>query len=347
MNWTEARLYCQRNHIDLVTWTTVNDLAEWLVTINVSEIWIGLLRDPEEESVWKGINVISGEGVSGDDLSQSSNWAEGQQSSHCAAVGSDLMWHSVQCSSEYHVYCSDGKIVFHMVILSWYDASKYCEEIMSNLATITDNNSDTLNYSGWIGLYRQGGQNWSWVGDSSSDYRNWAPEEPLTADCGSFNPVTEKWYSNVCSKELRFVCNDDNLVVVNENKTWEEAVVHCRGMTSPCAGSSDTCMYRHDILSLPNLNDYSYVRDRIYRATTDEVWLGLRFLGGEWWWVNGEELDDDGMLPECPSQWNHCGTLSKYDTDSWITRDCSERRNFICYRKEILIEDNEVSHEEV
>lgn len=59
MTWTEARLYCQRNHIDLVTWKAVNKswLAKFLVEIRVGQIWIGLLRDPENDSVWKWINV--------------------------------------------------------------------------------------------------------------------------------------------------------------------------------------------------------------------------------------------------------------------------------------------------
>lgn len=59
MNWTEARQYCQEKYIDLVTWNTVNSgqLAEWLLEIGVKLIWIGLLRDPEQVSVWKWINL--------------------------------------------------------------------------------------------------------------------------------------------------------------------------------------------------------------------------------------------------------------------------------------------------
>ncbi|GLD74884.1 uncharacterized protein AKAME5_002621600 [Lates japonicus] len=76
-------------------------------------------------------------------------------------------------------------------------------------------------------------------------------------------------------EELKSICYYDNLVVVNENKTWEEALSYCRDMT--------TSDFNYDILS-PHYSDYSYLRERIYsRATTDEVWIGLRFLGGEWY----------------------------------------------------------------
>ncbi|KAI4810736.1 hypothetical protein KUCAC02_013668 [Chaenocephalus aceratus] len=151
-----------------------------------------------------------------------------------------------------------------------------------------------------IGLHRKAGETWSWIGDQQSDFRNWAQGEPFYADCGSFDPVNQKFHSKACSTELPFLCYDDNLVVVNENKTWEDALKHCRKMESP----------------------------------SFKVWTSLRFLGGEWRWSNGQQLEDQSqtMLPDCPSQWKHCGTLSKHDTNHWITRNCLERRNFICYR---------------
>lgn len=60
LNWADARMYCwNNNYIDLVTWNIVDEhwLAEWLVEIEVRQIWIGLQRDPGNDSVWKWINV--------------------------------------------------------------------------------------------------------------------------------------------------------------------------------------------------------------------------------------------------------------------------------------------------
>lgn len=73
---------------------------------------------------------------------------------------------------------------------------------------------------------------------------------------------------------FRFVCFSDNLVVVNENKTWEEALMHCSTMTKPCGDSNNICTYNYQLLNLQYLDEYSYVRSRMSTATTDEV--------GEW-----------------------------------------------------------------
>ncbi|MED6261829.1 hypothetical protein ATANTOWER_010632 [Ataeniobius toweri] len=228
LTWTEAREYCQNNYIDMFTWDTMNMnlLSTCLVKKKIRNVWIGLHEDPEQDSVWKFINVKTGKGLTGEDVSQSKNWATGQQ---------------------------------------------------------------------------------------------------FKDRCGSYNSFLKKWYSKNCSKRLYFSCYEDNLVLVTENKTCEDALNHCREMT--------TAIYKYDLLSFRNSSDFSYVRDQIYRATTEEVWTGLQFLGGEWWQSDGKTLDPQEMLPDCPNQWEHCGTMSKYNTANWIIRDCSERRNFICYYK--------------
>ncbi|KAK5892715.1 hypothetical protein CesoFtcFv8_013068 [Champsocephalus esox] len=336
MNWSEARLYCQRNHVDLAAGNIVDISGLNGFLLNVSQVWMGLRRVPLNDSAWRWFDPKGGEGVSGGDFSQRVLWADGEQSDHCALVDADLKWHSVRCSSTHPFFCTEvNEIKYHSQRKDWYAASDSCsDQSDSYLATITMDNTGKLKSAGWIGLHRKAGETWSWIGVQQSDFRNWAQGEPFYADCGSFDHVNQKFHSKACSTELPFLCYDDNLVVVNENKTWEDALKHCRKMESPCEDEPSPCIYTHDLLSLEVLADYNYVRDRIYKATTDEVWTSLRFLGGEWRWSNGQQLEDQSqtMLPDCPSQWKHCGTLSKHDTNHWITRNCLERRNFICYR---------------
>ncbi|KAG7229451.1 hypothetical protein INR49_012850 [Caranx melampygus] len=242
-------------------------------------------------------------------------------------MGDDHKWYSDQCSSEHEAICLAGnKMIYHTEKLSWHSASQICQDKEGSLATITENTEYV--HSGWIGLYQQADLQWDWIGDLKSNYRNWAPGEPLTADCGAMNSSTALWHTKKCSENLRFVCFSDNLVLVKENKTWEQALNYCRNFCTYAYGS---CNQQYNLLSLPILSEHSYARQRIYNATTDEVWLGLRFLGGHWWWENGDWLYDEGTLPKCSSDLNYCGVLSKNDTKMWITRDCSERRNFVCY----------------
>ncbi|XP_054898136.1 lymphocyte antigen 75-like [Poeciliopsis prolifica] len=225
LTWTDARQFCQTNFVDMITWDIINPtlLTTLLQQVELTEVWVGLHADPEQQSVWRWINVKTGEGLTGEDVSESSYWAS----------------------------------------------------------------------------------------------------QPKTSNnCASYNSERKKWSGRVCSETLPFVCYGDNLVLLTENKTWEEAMGRCRGMSS--------ASYEYDLLSVSAPADFNYVRDRIYRATSEEVWTGLRFLGGEWWWANRETLDQQEMLPDCPSQWRHCGMLSKSNTANWTSRDCSERRNFIC-----------------
>ncbi|XP_034425949.1 rheacalcin-1-like [Hippoglossus hippoglossus] len=125
-----------------------------------------------------------------------------------------------------------------------------------------------------------------------------------------------------CSTRFPVLCYWDNLVLVKENKTWEEALEHCRALRG---GNRN-----HELVSVQPGQEHSYMMKRVMEADTDEVWTGLRFLAGDWLWVNGAVLLYSG-LPVCPLEQQHCGTLSKQDTGSVEIRDCSETRNFLCY----------------
>lgn len=186
------------------------------------------------------------------------------------------MWYSDQCSSLHSVYCSQGDYFqYYKGSFTWDQGSQQCQENSSTLATISNKTIANIYNTGWIGLYRVAGKNWSWIGDTSN-YSNWASDQPLVQDCGSFSVSSEKWYSQECSQKFGFVCFGDNLVVVNENKTWEEALRYCYDMKTPCVDSDKTCIYQYQLLNLQEPEDYSYVRNRMSTATTDEV-LGLQF----------------------------------------------------------------------
>lgn len=208
--------------------------------------------------------------MAGPDVSSSLIWGDNEQSSHCALVGEDQLWHSELCSKKYKVHCSDKNQTFSSPSKkTWYEGLSYCLSEKVNISVVSMANSNNFRSPGWIGLHRQAEHKWVWVGNSSSLYTNWAAGEPITKDCGSLKKSNGRLYSYECSTELSFVCYDDNVVVVNENKTWEQALRHCGNITPQCFNSN--CTSGYTILTLGGLQDYDYVRDLLNKATTDEV----------------------------------------------------------------------------
>lgn len=61
-----------------------------------------------------------------------------------------------------------------------------------------------------------------------------------------------------------FMCYDEMLVLVKDNKTWEEALEHCRSL-----GGGDI----YDLPPLITDDDHQYARERAQEAITDEVGL--------------------------------------------------------------------------
>uniref|UniRef100_A0A3P9MJ99 C-type lectin domain-containing protein n=1 Tax=Oryzias latipes TaxID=8090 RepID=A0A3P9MJ99_ORYLA len=112
-----------------------------------------------------------------------------------------------------------------------------------------------------------------------------------------------------------------NLIVVQEEKTWEEALEHCREN-------------HDDLTSLLSETENLLAQREIQDPTvTQRVWVGLRFLGDTWLWVNGDPLEFQAWNQTGdPDQQNpvqkRCGALSKQG--EWENRDCQEKLNFIC-----------------
>ncbi|KAG7253611.1 hypothetical protein CRUP_016322, partial [Coryphaenoides rupestris] len=156
---------------------------------------------------------------------------------------------------------------------------------------------------------------WMWNGEPS-DYFEWHSDPPRNTDCGTFIADTEEWLGYPCDDHYGFVCYSDNLVLIKEEKTWEEALQHCRDLGE------------YDLLS--SQYDHRFVRRHIEKAVTNEVWIGLRFLAGEWKWMDGDKMEQQG-LPHCAPKGKHCGIRHKYSSTLEI-RDCMEKRNFICYK---------------
>ncbi|XP_014831649.1 PREDICTED: secretory phospholipase A2 receptor-like [Poecilia mexicana] len=229
-----------------------------------------------------------------------------------------------------HLGLREGKFTFYEIQKPWSEAQASCREHHTDLITIrTETDIQVLNGTrGWIGLHRDNNtSNWKWSRrNETATFLNWDENEPSQNEhCVFQRPLTKKWSSVPCSATRVFICHDDGLILVKENKTWDEALEHCRTLNK---------VNRYDLATLTTDDDHNFARQTIQLATTEEVWTGLRYLGDEWFWVGGEPVQYQN-IPNCPGV--RCGVLEKNSNSLFGIRDCNERRNFFCYLKSIIM----------
>ncbi|XP_034733155.1 C-type mannose receptor 2-like [Etheostoma cragini] len=213
---------------------------------------------------------------------------------------------------------------------TWAVAQNYCRWHHSDLITIRNQqHADMLApYEGWIGLHCNTLDfGWKWSrGEEHATMLNWDSSEPdKDHHCVWKTNSSPKWKTAKCSATKPFLCDED-LILVQEEKTWEEALVQCRQLA---AEGGNTRPYHLAILAEPDqkMMDTETIR---LEATTAEVWVGLRFLAGEWLWM-GPNTAPSADLPRCPAEQQHCGALLP-DSTQWKMMSCTEKRNFLCSR---------------
>ncbi|XP_017293014.2 lymphocyte antigen 75-like [Kryptolebias marmoratus] len=216
----------------------------------------------------------------------------------------------------------------------WTQAQSICREKHTDLITIRDEqeNQAFFPFQGWIGLYRVNNTSpWKWSrGDKEATFYDWDVDEPdSNQHCGFKDSSKYKWRNRDCDRTYTFTCIDEKLVLVKENKTWEEALEHCRSLGG-VSSASGLWIHSYDLATLITEDDRNYAREQAKQATTNEVWMGMRYLGDKWFWV-GEEVMQYQDIPSCSAV--KCGVLEKNSTTLFGTRDCSQRRNFFCYKR--------------
>uniref|UniRef100_A0A4W5KK48 C-type lectin domain-containing protein n=1 Tax=Hucho hucho TaxID=62062 RepID=A0A4W5KK48_9TELE len=222
---------------------------------------------------------------------------------------------------------------------TWSEAQRYCQKNHTDLASVKDEveKMDIQNITQeevWIGLYRE----WRWSDQSGSTFRNWMAGEPNGADVGTQNKKHEElcvevkfpsgqWNDHTSTTKHPFICYDDELVLVSENKTWSEALWYCR----------DRDM---ELVSVHNHSIQHWVRQRAKEATSPFVWLGLRYTCtlDFWFWVNGEEscfhnwADGEGYNTS-KEQCGNTGAMQR-DRGQWVGKSETDKYNFICSKSD-------------
>ncbi|XP_048039349.1 C-type mannose receptor 2-like [Megalobrama amblycephala] len=219
--------------------------------------------------------------------------------------------------------------------MEWSDARRYCKTNHDDLSTVSNEELQSLSdnpqisYGYYlIGLIRDpiDSERWRWTGGEDATNVTWDKGEPNTVheECGAVKKSTAKVHDAGCFWPIPFYCMEVfELILVQQESTWEEALQYCRQNYIDLAGlSSDVIMTEAKNKSTP--------------ALTDDVWIGLHFIAGHWFWVNGEDLDykvwsaDEEL--QCPAMNQRCGV---YDVQqkNWKPADCEQRLNFLCVKK--------------
>ncbi|KAK2853459.1 hypothetical protein Q5P01_006120 [Channa striata] len=219
------------------------------------------------------------------------------------------------------------------------EAKQYCRDHYTDVATFrNEDDIDALPsgscYSGhcWIGLERNmnNTSDWYWSDGDENEYRKWELLEPNNFD-GHQNCVVLQWrlwYDTSCDGKYPFLCYEDEPILVQETKTWEDALEHCRNLHLDPFSRSNFFKHVYDLLHIRSADLNATATKAVVDAQTQEVWIGLRFLAGYWLWLDGTPLSN--QLDVCPAAGNNCGTVAK--TGELKFSNCSDKRMFFCSR---------------
>ncbi|XP_058249171.1 macrophage mannose receptor 1-like [Hemibagrus wyckioides] len=220
--------------------------------------------------------------------------------------------------------CATKQYVYVNQYMSWQDAQNYCRQNHKDLATVStvDENSRSLKLAGtssspcWIGLKRSASDpnTWQWSDGERLSLFNWNIVDALGTDCVQLD-IIYGWSRADCTIKYPFICYR-NIILVKENKTWEDALQHCR-------------IHYTDLALAYTLKNPVLLENEAVGTQTVNVWTGLRFLDGKWFWVNMQPVDSPDALPSCPAKNYRCGARN-IKTHVWENRDCNEKFNFLC-----------------
>ncbi|XP_045546182.1 C-type mannose receptor 2-like isoform X2 [Salmo salar] len=342
--WTEAQRFCRQNYTDLATIDDMADMKKLNSTVSASwrgSAWIGLYN-----IIWRwslGDRELEGE-VFWDD-----HHPNHDTETFCVYMLLNATWQNFNCSKTFYFICYDEKNATNKYILiaeykTWSDAQLYCQEKHTDLASVRNTTErDAIKsilpnvtdiYRMWIGLNKSSGV-WRWSDQSGFSFKSWETYKENNADgsyqngefCGEVTFPSGKWNYQGCTNNTHFICYDDELVLVTENKTWSEALWHCRDLDM-------------ELVSAHNQRIQHWVQQRAKKASTPFVWLGLRYTCtlDFWFWVNGEEscyhnwADGEGYNTS-KEQCGNTGAIQR-DGGQWVGKAETERFNFICSKSD-------------
>ncbi|KAI9522152.1 hypothetical protein NQZ68_038788 [Dissostichus eleginoides] len=332
MSWDEARSYCREHFTDLATVSNMRDMERMRNSSQTTDAWIGLQAKEGGNKPWRWslpwVEYKESEAL----------WENGEPNDRENCVKMDendendyRKWDDESCTEDNHFICYNetGQQKYFVIDeheLNWLQAQSYCREhhtdLVSGLEQINSTEFKNItkqfnNQDLWIGLFREV---WSWSDGKNFSFRHWDPdsfEDEGDKDC-AMTKTNEKWSPDICTKPKPFYCYDDKVILIKENKTWEEALDYCRAK-------------HRDLVSITDSHQQRWVEKRAKMADTEFVWLGMRYTCtlDLWFWVSDRLVCYDNWAPEDKMKGCDRATAMKRD-GKWYERREGEFLNFIC-----------------
>ncbi|XP_076145781.1 C-type mannose receptor 2-like [Alosa pseudoharengus] len=338
--WTEAQHYCKEQYIDLATIENMEDMQMMMDTAKGydGQAWIGLHQTAVPSWKW---SLADGGSYSPGEVNFT-KWDKGEPSGgageECAERLPGGLWNDKDCNTPLPFVCYDethsGNKRYILIDekKSCREAQKYCRKHHTDLVSVRHEEENQLiektvgRKTVWIGLFRD---NWTWSDQRTSSFRHWRPDSPDNQgkeNC-AVTWLTQgnkgTWKDCKCDDKHPFFCRLDKLQLVKENLSWTEAHMYCRE--------------RHmDLVSVFTEEIQHLVMEEAKRASTEQVWLGLRYLCtlDIWFWVSGETVCWDGWAEERGKEEKGCGGDQRAGAlqsgGKWVSLPESTRLNFIC-----------------
>ncbi|XP_016520441.1 C-type mannose receptor 2-like [Poecilia formosa] len=344
-NWTEAQQYCRKKHTDLVTVISMTDMERLYASQrDIKEAWIGLRDQTNAQRSWHWSlpEVEFNE--------NETNWETGEPNNlksdqNCGIIWKDspsfLKWGDLSCNEQHNFLCyseNNSSQKYHLIYESknWMEAQSYCRQnhtdLISGLEQLQDGEvNNGLNLTTAISRYIFTGlfsDTWRWSDGSSFSFRHWNLKfnnQRINSDQCAMTVFDDggRWKNETCDERKPFICYDDNVILIKENKTWEDALYYCRD-------------HHHDLVTITNMDDQRWIQEKVKEASTDYVWMGLRYTCtlDFWFWVSDEVVSYknwalDGQMDDCDMS----GAMETGGEHKWFKRNDADMFNFICSKQ--------------
>ncbi|XP_069578393.1 putative C-type lectin domain family 20 member A [Brachyistius frenatus] len=305
-----------------------------------SGTWIGLKKQTDANRTW----YWSPPGVEFNETE--TNWDTGEPNitmrgvEYCVRMHKGE-WYDFPCSKKLKFVCYNGKNASKEFSLihenkTWLEAQRYCRKHHTDLisgvwqiAKLFRNETVTVsNDQFWIGLFRD---TWRWSDGFGSYFRHWDVKfEDQPGNCAKIKLDEDGlWKNGKCTEKKPFFCYEelvctflsmtDEVILIKENKTWEDALYYCR-------------KHHIDLVTITNRAEQRWVQEKAKNASTPFVWLGLRYTCtlDFWFWVSDEVVGYDNWDSEKTDECDMSGAMKSGGQHEWVKQMDNQTFNFIC-----------------